>query len=111
VNHNFNENAVQSLINGYFETFTSQFDEDVEVVVDTVDIIDEELDIFINTTINCLLSSINMDHWFLKTCCSYTYNLFQCPCTMEEAFMVNLYHLCDQVKAPLHLCNDIIKLS
>jgi len=41
MNHNFNENVVQLLITG---DYTSQFDEDVEVVVDPVDVTNEELD-------------------------------------------------------------------
>jgi len=41
MNHNFNENVVQLLITG---DYTSQFDEDVEVVVHSVDVTNEELD-------------------------------------------------------------------
>jgi len=100
INHIFNENAFQSLINGDFESFTRQFDDDIAIVVDNADGNNKELDNINNLNEeNDQLPAeqfqpgtlVSQNVLFLPTNTSF----FQHPFTKEEAFMVNLYHLCD----------------
>jgi len=44
MNHNLNINMLHSFINGDFETFATQFDEDIQVEVDNPEIQNEEFD-------------------------------------------------------------------
>jgi len=100
MNHIFNENAFQSLINGDFESFTRQFDDDIAIVVDNADGNNKELDNInnLNEENDQLPAAqfqpgtlVSQNVLFLPINTSF----FQCPFTTEEAFMVNLYHLCD----------------
>jgi len=100
MNHIFNENTFQSLINGDFESFTRQFDDDIAIVVDNADGNNEELDNInnLNEENNQLPTEqfqpgtlVSQNVLFLPINTSF----FQLPFTTEDAFMVNLYHLCD----------------
>jgi len=100
MNHIFNENAFQSLINCDFESLTRQFDDDNVIVVDNADENNKEFDNInsLNEDNNQLPAEqcqpgmlVSQNVLFLPINTSF----FQCPFTTEEAFMVNLYHLCD----------------